>query len=96
MEAIDGVAVIEAPSRDHWRAWLEDNCTSVRSVWLRIFRQGSSTPNVRFHDAIEDALCFGWVDARRSSAIRRAATCCSAPETRRTRGVGSTGSAPRR
>jgi uncharacterized protein YdeI (YjbR/CyaY-like superfamily) len=73
MEAIDGVAVIEAPSRAHWRAWLEDNCTSLRSVWVRIFGQRSSTPSVRFHDAIEDALCFGWVD---SKAIKRDPESC--------------------
>jgi uncharacterized protein YdeI (YjbR/CyaY-like superfamily) len=73
MEAIDGVAVLEAPSRDEWRAWLEDNCTSVRSVWLRIFGRGSSTPSVRFHDAIEDALCFGWVD---SKAVKRDPASC--------------------
>jgi uncharacterized protein YdeI (YjbR/CyaY-like superfamily) len=73
METIAGVAVVEVASRDQWRAWLEDNCTSVRSAWLRIFGQRSSTPSVRFHDAIEDALCFGWVD---SKAVKRLPASC--------------------
>ena len=60
----DGVPTFYARTRDEWRGWLEENGETQRSVWAIIYRKRSATPSVRFHDAIVDALCFGWVDSK--------------------------------
>ncbi len=47
-----------------WRAWLADNCRSEAEVWLIIYHKDSGTPSVRYHEAIEHALCYGWIDSQ--------------------------------
>lgn len=51
-----------APTTDDWRAWLAEHGQSEREVWLIIHHKNSSTPSVRYHEAIEHALCYGWID----------------------------------
>lgn len=59
-----------AATRADWRAWLHDNCETADEVWLVIRHVRSAAPSVRHDDAIEEALCFGWIDsqARRRDA----------------------------
>jgi uncharacterized protein YdeI (YjbR/CyaY-like superfamily) len=45
-----------------WRAWLARNCRSATEVWLVIQHRNSGTPSPRIHEAVEQALCFGWID----------------------------------
>jgi len=47
-----------------WRAWLAQNCRSQKEVWLVIYHTGSGTPSMRYHEAIEHALCYGWIDSQ--------------------------------
>jgi uncharacterized protein YdeI (YjbR/CyaY-like superfamily) len=54
-----------------WRAWLASHHRSETEVWLIIHHTGSGTQSVRYHEAIEHALCFGWID---SQARKRDAT----------------------
>ncbi|SDM28660.1 YdeI/OmpD-associated family protein [Allokutzneria albata] len=53
---------VSASTPAEWRAWLERNCRSSKEIWLIIHHKDSSTPSVRYHEAIEQALCFGWID----------------------------------
>jgi uncharacterized protein YdeI (YjbR/CyaY-like superfamily) len=46
-----------------WRAWLARNCRSEKEIWLVIYHASSGTPGVRYHEAIEQALCYGWIDS---------------------------------
>ncbi len=64
METLNGVQILYARTRTEWREWLGGNCQSKTSVWLIVYHKRSNTPSVRFHDAIVDALCFGWVDSK--------------------------------
>ncbi len=45
-----------------WRAWLAEHGESETEVWLAIHHKDSATPSPRYHEAIEQALCFGWID----------------------------------
>ncbi|MFF5213079.1 YdeI family protein [Streptosporangium sp. NPDC000396] len=47
-----------------WRAWLARNCRSGKEVWLVIHHKDSGTPSMRYHEAIEHALCYGWIDSQ--------------------------------
>ncbi|RBM21040.1 hypothetical protein DI005_11900 [Prauserella sp. PE36] len=47
-----------------WREWLAGNHLSRKEIWLVIPRKGSGIPGVRYAEAIEQALCFGWIDSQ--------------------------------
>jgi uncharacterized protein YdeI (YjbR/CyaY-like superfamily) len=73
MERIKFEPSLYAMSTEEWREWLHTNCKTEKSVYLIIFHKKSKTPSVHWHDAIEHALCFGWVD---SKAIGRDKESC--------------------
>jgi uncharacterized protein YdeI (YjbR/CyaY-like superfamily) len=54
---------IYAANRAEWRAWLEDHHQMLTGVWLVYFNKGSGKPRVSYDDAVEEALCFGWIDS---------------------------------
>lgn len=51
-------------SRDDWRAWLLQNHDKKMSVWLIYFKAKSGKPSVSYSDAVDEALCFGWIDSK--------------------------------
>lgn len=61
------ITPVYAESRAAWRQWLSEHHTIERSVWLTIYKKTSSTPSVYYDEAVDEALCFGWVD----SSIRK-------------------------
>jgi uncharacterized protein YdeI (YjbR/CyaY-like superfamily) len=54
---------LEAGDRAAWRAWLEANHATQHGVWLLATWPRSDSPGVDYEAAIEEALCFGWVDS---------------------------------
>lgn len=54
---------VEAPTRADWRQWLAGNHATEKSVWLKIYKKTSSTPSVTYDEAVDEALCFGWIDS---------------------------------
>ena len=46
-----------------WRAWLLANHASERGVWLATWRSGTGRDTVAYVDAVEEAICFGWIDS---------------------------------
>ncbi|WP_198288376.1 YdeI/OmpD-associated family protein [Chamaesiphon minutus] len=63
MELKDGIKTFYAKSRAEWREWLENNHQSERSVWLIIYRKQSNVPSIYYPEAVDEALCFGWIDS---------------------------------
>lgn len=64
----DNTQFIFPVSSDAWRSWLADHSTddpeSRPGVWLILPKRGSPLPGLTLEDAIDDSLCFGWVDSR--------------------------------
>ncbi|MFC0623594.1 YdeI/OmpD-associated family protein [Kribbella deserti] len=56
-----------APTTAEWRNWLAEYGETAQEVWLVIYHKDSGTPSVRYHEAIEHALCFGWIDSHARS-----------------------------
>lgn len=51
-----------------WRAWLDANENSSDGVWLTLAKKGTQTPtNVTYAQALEEALCSGWIDGRKNA-----------------------------
>ena len=54
-------------SRQQWRKWLQKNHNKTQSVWLILHRKESGIPTLDWSDAVDEALCFGWIDSIRKS-----------------------------
>ena len=63
MERHQGLPTVKARSTAEWRRWLHRHHDRSGSVWLILYKKGSATPSVRVGEAIDEALCFGWVDS---------------------------------
>jgi uncharacterized protein YdeI (YjbR/CyaY-like superfamily) len=50
--------------RAEWRAWLQKNAKSSPGIWLIYYKKASGKPRVAYEDAVEEALCFGWIDGK--------------------------------
>jgi uncharacterized protein YdeI (YjbR/CyaY-like superfamily) len=50
-------------NRDNWRAWLEKNHDTAKEIWLIYCKKHSGKPRIPYDDAVEEALCFGWIDS---------------------------------
>ena len=53
--------------RKAWAKWLKLNHASVKAVWLRLGKKGSDEKAVSYADALEVALCYGWIDGQKKS-----------------------------
>jgi uncharacterized protein YdeI (YjbR/CyaY-like superfamily) len=54
---------LHVTNRDEWRAWLEENHAAEREVWLIYHKRHTGSPRIPYDDAVEEAICFGWIDS---------------------------------
>jgi len=51
-------------TREEWHDWLERNNSKAVEVWLICYKKGSGKPVIPYNEAVEEALCFGWIDGK--------------------------------
>jgi len=49
--------------RKAWRSWLSKNHDKEKEIWLIYYKKSSGKPRIPYNDAVEEALCFGWIDS---------------------------------
>lgn len=64
METKDGVKTFYAKDREAWRKWLSKHCDKSKSVWLIIYKKNATKKSISYAEAVEEALCFGWIDSK--------------------------------
>ncbi|MDR0953799.1 MAG: YdeI/OmpD-associated family protein [Rikenellaceae bacterium] len=50
-------------TREEWRRWLADNFETAKEVWFTFPNKSSGKSGISYNDAVEEALCFGWIDS---------------------------------
>ncbi len=50
-------------NRAEWRSWLAKNRGKAKEIWLVFYRKASGKARISYDDAVEEALCFGWIDS---------------------------------
>ncbi len=55
--------LLYATNRREWRAWLRLHYKTAKDIWLVYYKKGSGKPRIAYNDAVEEALCFGWIDS---------------------------------
>ena len=61
----DDLPVLLFASRGELEAWLEENHADCEGLWLKIAKKGSGVESVSYAEALERALCFGWIDSQK-------------------------------
>jgi uncharacterized protein YdeI (YjbR/CyaY-like superfamily) len=51
-------------SRQEWREWLQNHHDKKQSIWLIYYKKKSNIPTVIYSEAVDEALCFGWIDSK--------------------------------
>lgn len=50
-------------TRDEWRSWLKEHHTTEKEIWLVYYKKHTGKPRIPYNDAVEEALCYGWIDS---------------------------------
>lgn len=58
------LAELLLPTSDAWRSWLERQHASSPGVWLVLHKKGGSVTQLTYEDALQEALCYGWIDGQ--------------------------------
>jgi uncharacterized protein YdeI (YjbR/CyaY-like superfamily) len=54
-------------NRREWREWLENNHDKKQAVWMIYYKKKSDAPSLSWSEAVDEALCFGWIDSKRKA-----------------------------
>ena len=55
--------ILNITTRAEWRNWLENNFDTKQEVWLVYAKKSTGKQRIQYNDAVEEALCFGWIDS---------------------------------
>ena len=61
---MDSVKLHDFKNRKEWRKWLARHHDKESEAWLIHYKKGSGKPRIPYDDAVEEALCFGWIDGK--------------------------------
>src|SRR5438270_2601902 len=54
-------------TRSDWRGWLEGHHAAEKEIWVLFYKKSSGKTGLSYDDAVEEALCFGWIDGQLKS-----------------------------
>lgn len=55
---------LDVRGRAEWRAWLAENGTKYREIWLVYYKKDGHGQGISYDDSLDEALCFGWIDGK--------------------------------
>jgi uncharacterized protein YdeI (YjbR/CyaY-like superfamily) len=60
---LDEAVLLYVTNGREWRDWLKRHYKSEKEVWLVYYKKHTGKPRIPYNDAVEEALCFGWIDS---------------------------------
>lgn len=67
MELFKDLPVLHITSQQDWHSWLEKHHTDHKGLWLKHAKKLSGKPSVSYEEAVEEALCYGWIDSQKQT-----------------------------
>src|SRR5579859_270912 len=67
MKNANDLPVLPFETRQDWEAWLDEHHANTKGVWLKIAKKGTNIPSVTYAEALDSALCYGWIDGQKGS-----------------------------
>lgn len=71
MKNADNLPIILFESQYAWENWLKEHHADAKGLWLKLAKKGSGVPSVDYQQALEVALCYGWIDGQKASHDER-------------------------
>lgn len=66
MSTRQNIPILEFADRRAWERWLKENHGSSEGVWLKIAKKGAPRATVTYTEALEEAICYGWIDGQKA------------------------------
>jgi uncharacterized protein YdeI (YjbR/CyaY-like superfamily) len=63
----DNLEVMSFETQQNWETWLKEHHTDTKGIWLKIAKKEARTPSVSYSEALESAICYGWIDGQKAS-----------------------------
>ena len=67
MKNADTLPTLPFASQQDWEAWLDTHHADTAGVWLKLAKAGAGVPSITYAQALEVALCYGWIDGQKAS-----------------------------
>ena len=67
MKNASDLAILPFETAQDWEAWLQEHHTDTKGVWLKIAKKGTGIQSVSYAEALDSALCYGWIDGQKGS-----------------------------
>ena len=67
MATTDSYPTLSFDTQSTWEAWLAQNYADSKGLWLKIARKETGIPSVNYAEALESALCYGWIDGQKAA-----------------------------
>ncbi len=67
MKNTDNLPIIAFETQQDWEAWLEEHHTNTKGIWLKLAKKDTGIASVSYTEALEGALCYGWIDGQKAS-----------------------------
>lgn len=62
----EDLPIIAFQTTAEWEKWLAENHSQPTGIWLRIYKKDSNEPSVTYAEALDEALCYGWIDGQKN------------------------------
>lgn len=59
--------ILSFPTQQDWEVWLEEHHAGARGLWLRLAKKGTGIASVTYLEALDIALCYGWIDSQKAA-----------------------------
>jgi uncharacterized protein YdeI (YjbR/CyaY-like superfamily) len=67
MKNSDHMPIMSFETQQGWEEWLKEHHAETKGIWLKIAKKQASTPSVSYAEALDSALCYGWIDGQKAA-----------------------------
>ena len=67
MKNSDTLQVMSFETQHDWETWLKEHHANTKGIWLKLAKKAAGTPSVSYAEALDSALCYGWIDGQKAS-----------------------------
>lgn len=67
MKSSETYPILACETQHDWEMWLEQHHSEARGVWLKFAKKASGLPSITYEEALDAALCYGWIDSQAAS-----------------------------
>lgn len=67
MKDSGNLQVLSFETQQDWEAWLNEHNADIKGIWLKIAKKEARTPSVSYAEALDSAICYGWIDGQKAA-----------------------------